>query len=176
MIRLFNSEELADALEKLVKELVLREIETDIYVLGGAAFLLRKIARRSTVDIDAKVTAADAVLEVAEGLALKNGWPSDWFNNAARVFVPFDTDYSQWDLYLQAGNVRVHLAPFEDLLIMKLNAARQNRDDQDIAYLIRELGLNSIDEIAEVYETRCPGEVLPQKAIRLLSVLLNEVH
>jgi len=174
MARLFTGEELSAALGKLVAQLVEKEIETDIYVVGGAAFLLRQIARRSTVDVDAKLTSSELVLEVAKDLGIQNGWAPNWFNNAARIFVPFDTDYSAWELYATSGQVNVYLAPFEDLLIMKLNAARPNRDDEDLRFLIEHFEFQTVDEISYVYETRCPGDTLSTKAIQLVTQLLNE--
>ena len=175
MARLFTSDEIVSAIHELVDELAKREIETDIYVVGGAAFLLRKISRRSTVDIDAKITSAESVLNAAQDLAFRKGWPLQWFNNAARVFVPFDTNYENWEPYLRSHNVNVYLAPFEDLLIMKLNAARPNRDDEDLRFLIRQFKLDSLDEVSAIYEARCPGEVLSLKAQKLVTQILGEV-
>jgi hypothetical protein len=175
MAELFNSAEIDAAIRELVSELAKRDIETDIYVVGGAAFLLRQIARRSTVDIDAKITAPEKVFEVSKQVAQNHGWNEGWFNNAARVFVPFDTDYAKWELYLETAQVRVHLAPFEDLLIMKLNAARERRDDEDLFFLIQHFGFTNLDEIAYFYESRCPGEALPGKAIKLVTKLLENI-
>jgi len=176
MSRLFSREELRLALAALVDLLVEAKVSSEIYVVGGAAFLLRGIDRRMTVDIDAKVTNATAVLAIAERLAMQNNWPSDWFNNSARIFVPFDTKYDLWQLYLEKEGVRVYLAPLDDLLIMKLNAARENRDDEDLAFLFERLGLRTLAEIEILYESRSPGEVLPEKAIRLVRNILSTLH
>lgn len=173
MKRTFSAEELKSGLNELVERLSQHDIESSIYIVGGAAFLFRGVSRRLTVDIDAKVTNAGLVLKLADEIAEQNGWPTEWFNNAARIFVPFETDYEKWELYLSKGQVRVYLAPLEDLLVMKLNAARPTRDDEDILYLLGQLNLKTPDQIIDFYEARVKGETLPQKALKLLSQILE---
>lgn len=170
--KFFNGPELESAFKLLVTELEARGIETDIYVVGGAAFLFRAVKRRATVDIDAKISNYAAVTEVAKDLALTHAWPKDWINNSASIFIPLDTDYNKWEPYYASHIVRVWIAPLEDLLIMKLIAARPNRDIEDIAWLLESLKLDSVEQVFEIFERRVKGSTLSAKAVEIVELVL----
>lgn len=57
---------------------------------------------------------------------------------------------------------------------MKLRASRSGRDDDDIANLLALCGVSDELEAAELYESYYPGEVLPDKALRMLDAIFTQ--
>ena len=61
----------------------------------------------------------------------------------------------------------------EVMLVMKLAASRTGRDDQDIANLLAITGFTTLVELEELYEEYFPGDVLPQKALRMINSIFE---
>ena len=59
-----------------------------IRVVGGAALALRYFDRRTTADIDAQLHPEPPILAAAMEVANENGWPHDWLNSNATIFIP----------------------------------------------------------------------------------------
>jgi len=62
----------------------------------------------------------------------------------------------------------VEVASPRALLAMKLKASRAGRDDYDIANLLAICDVRDIDAAEDLLGDFFPGDVLPEKAIRLL--------
>ena len=56
---------------------------------------------------------------------------------------------------------------------MKLKANRPGRDDADAAKLIAMSGVASLDGAEDLYEAHYSGEVLPDRAIRMVEMILR---
>jgi hypothetical protein len=59
-----------------------------ISIVGGAALALSHIDRRRTVDVDARLDPHDALVRIAERMAVDRDWPADWLNSNATQFFP----------------------------------------------------------------------------------------
>ena len=57
---------------------------------------------------------------------------------------------------------------------MKLQASRAGRDDDDIANLLAICEVVDSAHAAELYECYYPGEVLPEKATRILGAIFAQ--
>jgi hypothetical protein len=96
------------------------------------------------------------------------GWPADWLNDQAAMFIPTLGKSVDWEPLLDDTNVSIAVAPIDALLAMKLHAARPGRDLDDIAVL---LTLNHIEDTAsadELYESFYPGDVLPDRTVQIV--------
>ena len=111
-------------------------------------------ARKSTQDIDAlflpppegRVVRAWAMI-----IARENGWPDNWLNDAAKVYL---TGLSDGPVLLQAPGIEARQPAIEQLLAMKLCAWR---DDVDIADASRLLtALEPTRDRAEVWQRIVP--------------------
>jgi hypothetical protein len=69
--------------------------------------------------------------------------------------------------------IRVSAASPEYLLAMKVLAARR-RDTEDISYLVRHLGLSSVDEVLAVCTAVFPDEPVPDRARMVLEDVFDE--
>lgn len=86
-IRLSRND-IIQGLTELVAELKHNNISTDLYLVGGAALVLKYFDRRLTSDVDLRSANFAEVQSAVETIALRHGWDSDWVNNAASIFVP----------------------------------------------------------------------------------------
>jgi hypothetical protein len=78
-----------------------------------------------------------------------------------------------WEKIYQSEGVSFFVTTPEVMLVMKLAASRTGRDDQDIANLLAITGFTTLDRLEELFEEYFPGDVLPQKALRMIDSLLE---
>lgn len=160
-----------------IKELSVRAqsrgINSDIYVVGGAALALNYFDRDATVDIDARVNKWDLLRPIVEEIAEEYNWGPDWFNVAATQFVPSLGKEAEWIKLYSSGGVNVYVASAEVLLMMKLAASRRGRDYRDSELLMATTGLTNRKQLEDLFEAYFPGDVLPAKATRMLDDIYN---
>lgn len=134
-----------------------------LVIVGGAAMVLGYDARQSTQDIDALFLTppeAHVVRAWARIIARENGWPEDWLNDAAKVYL---TGSSSGPVLFQAPGIEVRQPAIEQLLAMKLCAWR---DDVDIADASRLLtALAATNNRAEVWQRVMP-HLLPGRELK----------
>jgi hypothetical protein len=71
------------------------------------------------------------------------------------------------------GDVVIQVASAEAMLAMKLRANRPGRDDTDIAKLLSICGISSVVEAEELYESFYSAEVLPDRAVAMVTRILQ---
>jgi len=123
-------------------------------------------ARRSTRDIDAVFEPHGVVLDEARAVAADLGLPSWWLNEQASVYVAAGGDPGAARVFDHPG-LRVSAASPEHLLAMKVLAARR-RDADDIRFLVKHLGLASVQEVLTVCAEVFPQEPVPDRARLIL--------
>lgn len=173
MSQSLSREDIIRGLKDLADDLNKREVSADIYVIGGAALVLRYFDRRLTVDVDLRAFDFDLIRPSAESVAETNGWDPDWINNAATQFVPSLGKDVTWETIYEQQGISFKVTTPEVMLVMKLAASRTGRDDRDIANLLAITGLTTIEDLEELYEDYFPGDVLPHKALRMIDSLLE---
>lgn len=164
-------DDLIDGLRELVTELTAAGQPSGIRIVGGAALSLRYFERRTTVDIDARIYPAEPTIAIAERIAVRRDWPSDWLNTKAAGFIPIARD-AEWEPLYDDGTVSVWVASASTLLAMKLRASRAGRDTDDIADLMAICGVDTVEAADALFESYYPGEVLEPKAYRVLDAIL----
>lgn len=88
MTQSLSREDIIRGLKELAADLNGRGISADVFIIGGAALVLRYFDRRLTSDVDLRSMNFELIKPSAEAVADKNGWDPDWINNAATQFVP----------------------------------------------------------------------------------------
>jgi hypothetical protein len=144
-----------------------------IRIVGGAALRLAHFDRDTTADIDAQIEPIEELLPIIETIARDRGWPNDWLNNKAVMFIPSWGQQVEWESVLDDSDISIAIAPLDALLAMKLNAARPGRDTEDIAKL---LALNDIASVAvaeALLESFYPGDAMPDRTIELLQRIFS---
>ena len=171
-----------DALEFGLKQIIRRLHESgapaEMSIVGGAAISLWHNARRgATQDIDAVLAPADVILEVARSIAFEQGWPDDWVNDKARIFLPsgMGARGEEWVTVYASGAVTVRVASLDLLIAMKLHAAqrRGRREYEDLRVLLAEGGITTAAQGEELFDGFYPGDGLNTTAYRLLEVALE---
>lgn len=168
---LLDRRAIEDAFRRLGDRLVRRGVIADIYVFGGAAMALAYDARRATRDIYAVFKPHGIVLEEARIVADELGLPDWWLNEQASTYVAPDGDPTAPRVFDHPG-FRVAAASPEHLLAMKVLAARR-RDSDDIRFLLRRLGLASVDEVLALCADVFPDEPVPDRARLILEDALE---
>jgi hypothetical protein len=127
----------------------------EICLYGGAVMCLLYQARPSTRDIDAVFRPTREIREVARRIAIQEGLDENWLNDGVKGFV---TDHTQ-RVYLDLPSLKVYVPEPDYLLAMKTLAARVDATDrQDVITLIKELHINSAEEVFAVLEKYYPKE------------------
>lgn len=169
---IFTAAVLARVLPELAARLAARDVDVVIHVVGGSAVALGYDPdRNATRDVDAWLNASTdgkaVVLSVAAELALENGWPPDWLNENAVMFIPEavgGTGSEHWRSYHTTASVEVVVAAPDVLFAMKLHAARGRRDLPDLDVLAEAAGVTTARDAVELFESYYPHETLKRTA------------
>lgn len=158
---LFTRGEILEALEALTDELVGRGVAANIHIVGGSAVaLLYDDEYVGTRDVDGALGRdRDAVKEAAAAVAVERGYPDDWLNDKAEMFVP-PGGVRERTTIIERDGVSISVESAETLLAMKLKAGRPNRDFDHIETLIGVCGLTSLPEIEALYAEHYPTDLL----------------
>lgn len=163
--------QIEEALRALGDRLARRGVVADLYVFGGAAMALAYDARRSTRDIDAVFEPHGVVLEESRAVGERLGLPPWWLNEQGSVYVARGGDPGASRVFDHPG-LRVSAASPRHLLAMKVLAARR-RDSDDVAFLVKELGLGTVEQVLEVCADVFPDEPLPGRARPMVEDILG---
>ncbi|WP_343924674.1 hypothetical protein [Rhodoglobus aureus] len=144
-----------------------------IRIVGGAAPRLVHFDRDTTADIDACIQPMGQLQPIIAEIAAVRGWPSDWLNNSAAIFIPNLGQTVDWEPLFDDSSVSIAIAPVDALLAMKLAAARPGRDTEDVAKLLALSGTETIAAAEELYESFYPGDALPDRTIGLLDKIFT---
>ena len=159
-------------LEALNAELAKEGAEGDVYLVGGAVMCLVFDARAATRDVDAYFRPTRLIREAAARVAVKEGVPETWLNDAVKAYL---SPRGEFDPYLELPHLRVFTARPEYLLAMKCVAMRlgeEFRDLDDVRYLLRYLNITTVDAALDVVRRYFDERLLPPKTRLALEELL----
>ncbi len=161
MATALDREDLIDGLRELVRRARAEGISgVSIRIVGGAALRLAYFDRPTTVDIDARIQPAGALVPLIAAIAVERNWPGDWLNTNASQFIPAWGASVEWRPLLDDASVSIWVASLEVLLAMKLHAlqSRSGRDADDAAKLLRLNEIKDVTGAEEHYERFYPGD------------------
>ena len=165
---------IAELLGQLADELELVGARGELLLVGGAAMALAYSSRRVTADLDAIFEPKQVIYDAATRVGERNGLESGWLNDAVKAFAP-GPDPNATVFFDRPGLV-VRLASPRYLLAMKLLASRVERDEDDIALLLRLSHIDTLDEALELVEQVYPSVIIAPKVQYLVQELLDEQH
>lgn len=149
-------DEILGLLTELGRRLAARDVQGEMYVVGGAAIALAFDERRSTRDIDAVFEPKRLIYDIAAEIAEERGLPSGWLNDAVKGFLAGPDDEAA--TVLEVAGLRVATASPRLLLAMKVLSHRVGEDEDDIRLLAAELGALGAEDVlaiaADVYGDR----------------------
>jgi hypothetical protein len=136
--------------ELLDQELAKENCLGEIYVVGGAVMCLALDARDSTKDVDAFFKPSETVRKAASRVAARANIASDWLNDAVKGYLRERVAFVP---YFEKPHLRVYVAEPHYLLAMKCAAMRigeEFHDLDDVRFLLRHLGVSSLDQALEI--------------------------
>jgi hypothetical protein len=146
-----DAETIRELFAALDEELRARDVIGEIGLCGGAVMCLVFKARPATKDVDAIFEPTADIRKAAAAVARRHGLPEDWLNDAATGFFLSDPPRIP---VLELPNLRVWAPTAEYMLAMKCVSARFDSHDRgDVEFLVRQLGLESADDVLAVV---CP--------------------
>lgn len=171
-------DELEFGLKEVIQRLQERGEPAELRIVGGAAISLwHNAARGATQDIDATLSPADVILDVAKDVAAEQGWPDDWVNDKAQIFLPsgMGARGEEWETVYAHGTVTVKVASLDMLIAMKLYSAqwRARREYEDLRVLLAERGISTQAQAEALFEAFYPGDDLNDTAYTMLGIALK---
>jgi hypothetical protein len=183
-----NRAKIEEAFRIIGQYLLDRKTLGEIAIYGGSAILFQFDWRKTSLDVDARVTSErnhgiiiDAVHEAAKQLHL----PRSWLNESVTIYArrgEGDADRILVGLYPspERFGLRVTAAKPEYILAMKLKAldraTADDRDFQDAVGLGIACGITTIDQMHGVYGKFFGSEELPTTAQLRLSALIQAIR
>jgi hypothetical protein len=165
-----------------------RGLVGEIAVYGRTAILLQFRWGNPTEDVDVVIRTAEresAVKDAAAFAALRLGLPDDWLNTYVGAFTAeteSESFFSAFGAYPQGETpgLRVFLAKPEYICAMKLKALRReaigDKDFNDAVRLAAELGIDSTDELLDLFASYFPGESLDRTAAARLPEITEKIR
>jgi len=135
--------------------LATKDVLGEICLYGGAVMCLVYGARPSTKDVDTIFQPVNILRDAIARVGEQNGMAKDWLNDAVKGFV---VEHPK-RLFIEMSHLRVFVPEPDYLLAMKALSARADSSDQDdVLYLIRQLGLKTAEDVFDILKRYYPNE------------------
>ena len=144
-----DKEQILKLLHELGDELAEEESYATINVCGAAAIAIAYNNLKSSDDIDVVITdfdSRDKFADCVKRIAERNDLPDNWLNEDVKIFVNSMKEQCFND-FGKFGALSVRIVSEEQLLAMKLFAARENKDLDDAVMLAKLLNIESKYEL-----------------------------
>lgn len=166
-----------EALRRLGELASDQEILLELSIYGGSAMVIAFDRRTATRDVDAVFHPVDQVRPLLAQVAQEMDLPDDWLNDQVRQFLA--PSGPMRDLPLDFPGIKVTVPTASYLLAMKALAGRRalpgyEGDAADLRFLIRKLGIRSVDEIQEHIDRYYPNDVPSDSARAMLVQIIRE--
>lgn len=166
-----TADEIKQYLGELNDELRAIDVKGEVCLYGGAVMCLVYDARPATKDVDAVFRPKKEMRLAIERIAERNNLPADWLNDGVKGFlVPH-----QQKILLDRSHLKVYVPEPDYLLAMKAISARaESYDPEDVALLVRALGLKSPDKVFDVIEKYYPRQQIRPATQFFIEELFDE--
>jgi len=147
-----DREQILRLFHELGDELANEESWATINVCGGAAIAIAYNNLKTSDDIDGVLTDFDdrnKFTECVKRVGERNNLPENWLNEDVKVFVNSMRDQCFRD-FGEFGALSVRVVSEEQLLAMKLLAAREDKDLDDAAGLAKSLNITAKEELNNI--------------------------
>ena len=177
----FTKKGMLAALEALNQEAERSETTLELCIYGGAAFLLAYDSRAATKDIDAIIKPKEEGMKLVVKVAKELGLHEDWLNDDVKQFIGYRESTRPLARYADWSHLKITVPVVGYLLAMKALACRDPLpgyagDEEDLRFLIKKMKIQSVDEIQEKVDDYFADDVLPDKTVRRLQQMIDEVR
>ena len=162
-----------DLLNQLNSKLQYKNLNSELYLVGGAVMCLALDARTSTRDLDGIFEPKQEVYECVKLIAKDNDLEDDWLNDAVKGFL---SEKSEFQVFLKLSNLVVKVTTPEYLFAMKVQSSRTDRSSEidDIKFLIKLLRVRTIKDAESIVTKFYRIELIPNKSWYLLEELIED--
>ena len=147
-----DKEKILSLLHELGDELAEEQSYATINICGGAAIAIAYNNLKSSDDIDAVLTDFDdknKFTECVKRVGERHNLPYNWLNEDVKIFVNSMKEICFTD-FGKFGTLSVRILTAEQMLAMKLFAARENKDLDDAVMLAESLNILSKEELNNI--------------------------
>jgi len=169
------------ALTELGKHALAEGVDLEICIYGGSAMLLAYDSRNATKDVDAVLNPRDQGTVLAAKVAQSLSLHDDWLNDDVVQFLGPTPIEGRRKLSLGIPGLTLFVATANYLLAMKAISCRDplpgyRGDHEDLVFLIRKIGIKSVDEIQDRIDQFFPDEVILETNRVTLATLIEEAR
>ena len=131
----------------------------ELLIIGGANMCLVQKSRNLTHDIDSYTKSKQLVQKYRVMVSKAMKVDKKWLNDVGDMFV---TEMMLTDAYLftEFSNLKIYSPTDQAMLALKIVSGRDekvSKDVEDAAFLVKKLGINSIDEVKNIVNYYKPG-------------------
>jgi Nucleotidyltransferase of unknown function (DUF6036) len=157
-----------------------QDSRVEIAIYGGTVMMLAYDCRTATKDIDAIFHPPEVVAPLLAQVAREFDLPEDWMNDGVRNFVALREEKVTFAELVIPGLIITRPSP-KYLLAMKCLAGRlptpfRAGDIEDIKFLLRRLGLRTIEQVDAIVADYYGARKLEGGKRWLVEKLLGETH
>ena len=146
-------------LDEINRELNNEGIYATMDIYGGVVMMVSFMPQYSSVDFDARFSdiAYDSYQKILKTVGERNGLGPGWVDESVCSIINDDMKIEKLTKYSNFSNLTVRFPIAEQLLAMKLFAARLADDRHDLSHaalLCKELGIktrNRMEEVLKIY-------------------------
>jgi hypothetical protein len=154
-------------------ELKLKNIQGELYLVGGAVMCLAFNTRPSTVDVDAYFAPKAIIKQASKKITEEMNIDEDWLNDAVKGFLSSKGDFSP---YLDLSNLKIYCASGEYLFAMKclvMRLGKEFHDESDIRFLLRYLNIKNLNEAIQIIQKYYDKKLIPQNTFYAIEEFLE---
>jgi hypothetical protein len=168
---------LLEALTRLGELAEQEGIRLEVCLYGGAVMMLAYDVREMTKDVDAIIHPNKEGRELAKVVGRELGLGEDWLNDQVKVFIAPQEQLRS--LPWESPGIMLTAPTASYLLAMKALACREplpgyEGDIEDLRFLIKKLGITSVDEVQSHIDRYYPDDVIRPGHRLLLECMINE--
>ncbi|MDR3136342.1 MAG: CRISPR-associated helicase Cas3' [Coriobacteriales bacterium] len=168
-----NKIEMLEYLKMLGRELKKRDETGEIILAGGASMALVHSARDMTKDVDALYEPTSSINGIVIKIAEEYGLAEDWLSDSAKGLIGVN---APGESFIELPGLVISTVSPNYLLSMKLLSARYGEKDyEDIAFLIDELGISSADEVYKITEKYWPVQDITPKTVYVIEEFFDDL-
>lgn len=154
-------------------------LKLELCIYGGAAMMLAYDSRAITKDVDAVIRPSREGLQLARVVARELELPDDWLNDQVKMFAAPTEGLRE--LPLDTRGLALTMPTASYLLAMKAMACRRplpgyDGDVQDLRFLVRKMGIKSVDEVQQHIDRYYPDDVIPAADAALIATIIQEIQ
>lgn len=163
-----NKIQIDKILADINEELLRRNKSLEITVYGGSCLCILSKFRDTTYDVD--LTSSDD--ELLKDCISSLRYPKDLVNTEMSVFINLRETL---ELYKRFERLTVYIPTLSYLLALKLKSSR-NKDLEDCVNLCKELGINSIEQIKDIFCRYYSSVQFSSHRISFVKLILKEIN